>query len=188
MISERARVISERARVISERPCADGPDVVTVRRALAAPPEVVFRFWTEAEHYGRWMGRTARLDPRPGGEYFVEMGDGFAAAGCFLEVDAPWQLAFSWGWARGAGRAVRSGVQDDARLPPGASRAVVHLSDTEGGTGLRLEHHALSDRRLRDDHLLAWRTYLDRPADPGCSPVVASTRRLAVLRDNGSNA
>jgi uncharacterized protein YndB with AHSA1/START domain len=55
------------------------PDVVTVRMDLASPPAEVYPYWTAPERYTRWMGRTVRLNPEPGGEYFVQMNDGFAA-------------------------------------------------------------------------------------------------------------
>jgi uncharacterized protein YndB with AHSA1/START domain len=122
------------------------------------------------------MGRSARLDPHPGGEYFVQMNDGFAAMGTFSELDPPRRVEFSWGWAPGAGQAVLSGPQQDAVLPPGASRIRVMLADCAGGTTLRLEHHGLAEETLRDGHLLAWQTYLDRLAivvtggDPGPDP------------------
>ncbi len=69
------------------------------------------------------MGRSVRLDPRPGGEYFVQMNDGFAAMGAFHELDPPWRAEFSWGWAPGAGQAVLSGPRRDEFLPPGAVSA-----------------------------------------------------------------
>ena len=152
------------------------PDVVELEVELDAPPAEVYRYWTEAEKYPRWMGNSARLDPRPGGEYFVQMNDGFAAMGTFGELDPPWRLEFSWGWAPGAGQAVLSGPQQDEVLPPGATRIRVTLADSARGTTLRLEHHGLPDQALRTGHLVAWQTYLARLAvvvtgeDPGPDP------------------
>jgi uncharacterized protein YndB with AHSA1/START domain len=152
------------------------PEVVELEVELDAPPAEVYRYWTEADLYPRWMGRSARLDPNPGGEYFVQMKDGFAAMGTFCELDPPWRVEFSWGWAPGAGQAVLGASQQDELLPPGASRIRVILADSAGGTTLRLEHHDLADQTLRDGHLLAWQTYLARlaivvtGADPGPDP------------------
>jgi uncharacterized protein YndB with AHSA1/START domain len=36
---------------------------------IAAPPELVFAFFTDPELHARWLGREATLDPRPGGVY-----------------------------------------------------------------------------------------------------------------------
>ena len=151
-------------------------DMVEVELQLAASPADVYRYWTSPDLYPRWMGRSVRLDPSPGGEYFVQMNDGFAAMGAFLEVDPPRLLEFSWGWAPGAGRAVLTRPQEDEVLPPGASRVRVILTDSADGTALRLEHRALPDQDLRDSHLVAWQTYLARlaivvtGADPGPDP------------------
>jgi Activator of Hsp90 ATPase homolog 1-like protein len=68
---------------------------VVIVAEVEAPPQEVYRCWTEPDLYRQWMGRHVRLDPTPG-EF------------------------------------------------------------------LRLEHLDLADKALRDNHLLAWQTYLDR--------------------------
>jgi uncharacterized protein YndB with AHSA1/START domain len=135
---------------------------VVVVVEVEAPPQQVYRCWTEPDLYRQWMGRNVQLDPTPGGEYFVEMGDGFAASGEFAALDPGRRVEFTWGWAPGGGKAVLSEPQPDDLLPPGSSRVVVTLEPGDMGTILRLEHLGLADKTLRDNHLLAWRTYLDR--------------------------
>jgi uncharacterized protein YndB with AHSA1/START domain len=163
-------------------------DEIEVQVALDAPPAEVYRYWTEPDRYQRWMGRMVRLDPRPGGEYFVEMNDGFAAVGTFVALDPDRRVEFSWGWAPGAGRAVLSGAQPDDLLPPGSSRVLVTLDPTDGGTTLRLEHRNLPDQTLRDNHLLAWQTYLARlvvvaaGGDPGPEPHAGEPGRTTSSR------
>lgn len=137
-------------------------DFVDVRVELAAAPIEVYRYWTESERYRLWMGRSVRLDAVPGGEYFVEMNDGFAAVGTFLVLDPPRRVEFSWGWAPGAGQAVLTGAQEDDQLPPGSSRVVIELLETPAGTALHLTHRYLPTTVLRENHLVAWRTYLAR--------------------------
>ena len=130
---------------------------------VEAPPQEVYRYWTEPDLHRQWMGRNVRLNPTPGGEYFVEMSDGFAASGRFAVLDPGRRVEFTWGWAAGAGKAVLTGQQPDDLLPPGTSRVVVTLEPTDAGTTtLRLDHQDLADQTLRDNHLLAWETYLDR--------------------------
>jgi uncharacterized protein YndB with AHSA1/START domain len=151
-------------------------DVVDVEVELAAAPFEVYRYWTESDRYRLWMGRSVRLEAIPGGEYFVEMNDGFAAAGAFLVLEPPRRVEFSWGWAPGAGQAVLTGAQPDNLLPPGSSRVVIELIETQAGTDLHLTHRDLPTRVLRENHLLAWRTYLARlvvvtaGGDPGPEP------------------
>jgi uncharacterized protein YndB with AHSA1/START domain len=153
-------------------------DIVTVEIELPVPPEEVFPYWTDPDSYTLWMGNSVRLDAIPGGEYIVEMNDGFAAMGSFLQIERPHRVEFSWGWAPGAGKEILTGPQPDDLLPPGTSRVIVTLDNTQNqtGTALRLEHHDLSDETLRANHLLTWQTYLARLAvvvqggDPGPEP------------------
>jgi uncharacterized protein YndB with AHSA1/START domain len=153
----------------------DSVSVVVVVE-VEAPVQEVFRYWTEPDLYQEWMGRNVRLDPTPGGEYFVEMSDGFAASGRFVALDPPRRVEFTWGWAPGAGKAVLSGQQPDDLLPAGSSSVVVTLEPTDAGTTVRLDHVELANRTLRENHLLAWKTYLDRlvvvaaGGDPGPDP------------------
>jgi uncharacterized protein YndB with AHSA1/START domain len=153
-----------------------GIDVVEIEIDLAGPPADVYPYWTVPSRYVRWMGRSVRLDPVPGGEYFVEMNDGFAAVGTFVDVQPPHRIEFTWGWAPGAGQKVLSGPQTDSQLPPGSSRVTVLLEDHGVSTVLQLHHHDLQTETLRSNHRLAWQTYLARLAtvvaggDPGPEP------------------
>jgi uncharacterized protein YndB with AHSA1/START domain len=150
-------------------------EVVVVVEVEAAP-QVVYRYLIDPDLYQQWMGRHVRLDPTPGGEYFVEMSDGFAASGRFAALESGRRVEFTWGWAPGAGKQVLTGPQPDDLLPPGSTRVMVTLEATDSGTTVRLDHLDLADETLRDNHLLAWRTYLDRLAivaaggNPGPDP------------------
>jgi uncharacterized protein YndB with AHSA1/START domain len=152
-----------------------GPAVgVTV--VVPLPPAEVFGYFTDSARHVTWMGQSARLNPVPGGTYYVEMSDGFATAGTFTELDPPRRLAFTWGWAPGAGQAVLAGPQDDGALPPGSTLVVIALEDDAAGTLLTLAHRDLPTEALREAHRAAWRTYLGRLAvragggDPGPDP------------------
>ncbi|HEY0106234.1 MAG TPA: SRPBCC domain-containing protein [Rhizomicrobium sp.] len=76
---------------------------LTLERLLDAPRELVFRVWTETEHFRAWWGPAGSdngetsLDLRPGGEIHVHMrGPGFdhPMGGEFLEIDPPNRLVF----------------------------------------------------------------------------------------------
>ncbi|MBV8386016.1 MAG: SRPBCC domain-containing protein, partial [Acidimicrobiia bacterium] len=47
--------------------------VVEVERRIAAPPEIVFSYFTDPDRYRIWQGVDADLDPRPGGLFRVRM-------------------------------------------------------------------------------------------------------------------
>jgi uncharacterized protein YndB with AHSA1/START domain len=86
------------------------PDGLTleVNRVLAAPPEVVFGAFSDANVLARWWGPkgftipSAEFDPRVGERYRIEMqppeGDRFHLTGEFREVDPPRRLAYTFLW------------------------------------------------------------------------------------------
>jgi uncharacterized protein YndB with AHSA1/START domain len=112
--------------------------------------------------------------------YRIHMPDGFAAAGEFLQVEQPHQVAFSWGFADGeAAERTKHGRGEAASggaMPPGSTRVTVLLEDEDGGSRLTLRHENLPSPELREAHRVAWNAYLPRLAiraaggDPGPDP------------------
>ena len=139
-------------------------DPLEVSLHIAARPEIVFRYFTDAERYRQWMGVAVDLDPAPGGVYRVGMRDGVTAAGTFVEVDPPRRVVFTWGWT------------DLFGVPPGSTRVEVTLTEEAGGTRLVLRHFGLPTDEARDQHRTGWEMYLGRLAvratggDPGPDP------------------
>lgn len=121
---------------------------------IAAPPETVWEFLVDPARAVRWMGIDARLEPRPGGLYQVEVLPGQVAAGVFVEVDPPRRLVHTWGWASGPG----------ARLPAGSSRVEFELVPMASGTLLRLTQSGLPDEIATAGHARGWDHYLPRLA------------------------
>jgi len=126
------------------------------------------------------MGSEATLEPVPGGAYRIQMPDGFAAAGEFLQVTRPHRVVFTWGFADD-GAAQRTKHQQAettgaSAMPPGSTRVTVTLEDEDGGTLLVLRHENLPNPDLHQGHIIAWNTYLPRLAarlagdDPGADP------------------
>lgn len=70
--------------------------IVQVIVHAPAPPADVFAYFTRAELLVTWMGHSARLDLVYGGEYYVHMRDGFAAAGTFQVIDPPSRVDHRW--------------------------------------------------------------------------------------------
>jgi uncharacterized protein YndB with AHSA1/START domain len=77
----------------------------TVTRVFDAPRELVWRMFTEPEHFAAWFGTppfttpvsTVTMDVRPGGEFRSTMvhetnGTELPFAGLFVEVDEPGRL------------------------------------------------------------------------------------------------
>jgi uncharacterized protein YndB with AHSA1/START domain len=147
---------------------------------VAAAPEDVFSYFTDPARYVQWMGNEAKLEPVPGGVYRVHMSDGFQAAGTFLHVDPPHQLAFTWGFADDEAaqhtKHKRGEAPSGSAMPAGSTRVTVSLDAEAGGTRLTLRHDDLPNPELRDGHQVAWGTYLPRlviraeGGDPGPDP------------------
>ena len=125
-----------------------------VRREIeiAARPETVWEFLVDPEKATRWMGTSASLDPRPGGEYRVEVLSGNVAAGEFVEVDPPHRLVWTWGWTD----------ESMSPVPVGSSTIEVELEPQGEGTLVRFTHSGLPDANATARHAHGWDHYLER--------------------------
>jgi uncharacterized protein YndB with AHSA1/START domain len=133
-----------------ERPDADPGAIVEREVVIAAPPHIVFAHFTDPEMMCRWKGTSAELDPRPGGQYRVNVTGRNVVRGEYLEVVPYSRVVFTWGW-EDPGNA----------LPPGSSTVEVTLRPHQSGTHLRLRHHGLSGAG-RESHAEGWDHYLGR--------------------------
>jgi uncharacterized protein YndB with AHSA1/START domain len=115
---------------------------------IAAPPAAVFEFFTDPQKMTRWKGRSAELEPTPGGVYRVDI-DGHVTSGEFLEVDAPRRVVFTWGWEEGG------------PVAPGSSTVEVELTPDGDGTLLRLTHRGLPEEE-KEIHGIGWDRFLPR--------------------------
>lgn len=129
----------------------DVPINVEVR--VEARPETVFTFFVDPERYVRWQGARADLDPQPGGRYRVEMEDGSAVVGEYVEVEPPRRLVFTWGW------------EGNPEVPPGSSTVEVTLEPDGEGTFIRLRHSGLPTDEWRQVHRDGWDMFLGRLQD-----------------------
>ena len=129
---------------------------------IAAPPERVFEYFTRPDAMVRWMGRVARLDPQPGGEFSLDFKEA-RVRGRYLEVDPPQRLVITWGH------------EGSDLLPPGASTLEVTFSPQTDGTTVHIVHRDLPEPEM-PRHSLGWRHFLPRLAnaaagrDPGPDP------------------
>jgi uncharacterized protein YndB with AHSA1/START domain len=129
-------------------------EAATVRReiTIAAAPDVVARFFTEAAKVIQWMASRAEVDARPQGRLRLEFdrpdGSTDVALGEFIEV-SPRRIVFTWGFEGGV------------NLPPRASRVEITLTPEPGGTRVRLVHRELPPKQ-REAHSKGWAMFLDR--------------------------
>lgn len=114
--------------------------VVTFRRLVDAPRELVWRAWTTAEYVEQWWGppgcenTDCEIDLRVGGDFHLQMlvpnGESYPCSGRIVECDPPSRLAIA-----GDDEAEHP---CGAGLPPGAL-VILTLDDQDGKTALTLE-------------------------------------------------
>lgn len=144
---------------------------------IDAPPEHVFRFWLDPRLLVTWLGISARVDARPGGEFRFEVAPGEWCSGHYLEIEPPDRLVVTWGWESGR-----------IALAPGSSRLEVEFHESGSGTRLELVHRGLSGDILRL-HADGWPRFLARldtvatGRDTG-PPLPAETPEAAIARLN----
>jgi uncharacterized protein YndB with AHSA1/START domain len=136
--------------------------------AIDASPETVWQFLVDPEKTTAWWGMTASFDPRPGGEYRIEVIPGHTASGEFVELDAPRRLVYTFGWEAGEG--------DANPVPPGSSTIEIELVPDGAGTVLNFTHRDLPSAEASESHSKGWDHYLERLAvaasggEPGRDP------------------
>jgi len=114
---------------------------------IAAPPDAVFRYFTDTDRWAAWWGAGSTIDARRGGRFLIRYPGGVEAAGDVLEIDAPRRLVLTYGYVSGA------------PIPVGASRVTIRLVPEGDGTRLHLSHE-FADEAVRNEHVQGWRYQL----------------------------
>ena len=126
-------------------------DVVLTER-IRATPDQVFDFLVQPDKLVRWMGREARLDPQPGGEFWVDVTGDDIARGTYVDVDRPNRVVVTWGW------------EGSEHVPPGSSTVAFHLTADGDETVVELVHSGLPGGQ-DDEHRKGWSHYLPQLAE-----------------------
>ena len=145
-------------------------DSEVVRREvrIAAAPETVFEFLTDATKRVRWAGTHAESDPRLGGAHRTVINPGHIVSGEYVEVLRHRRVVCTWGWI------------DSPAMPPGSTVVQFDLAPDGSGTVLRVAH-AMLPEAAREGHGEVWDHYLSRLAaaaaggDPGPDPWAGAT-------------
>ena len=139
------------------------PEVVRREVRIAAPPETVFEFLTDAAKRIRWAGTQAESDPRLGGAHRTVINPGHIVSGEYVEVLPHRRVVCTWGWI------------DSPAMPPGSTIVQFDLAPDGSGTVLRVAP-AMLPATARDGHAEVWAHSLSRLAaaaaggDPGPDP------------------
>jgi uncharacterized protein YndB with AHSA1/START domain len=135
---------------------------------IQAPPDRVFRFFTDSERWARWWGAGSTIEPHAGGRIYIRHPGGVESAGEVIEVDAPRRLVFTYGFLSGA------------PIPAGGSRVTIALAPAPRGTTLTLTHDAPT-AASRDEHEQGWRFQLSLFANVVSNEVTAHASRFVDL-------
>jgi uncharacterized protein YndB with AHSA1/START domain len=119
---------------------------VTATTRIAAPPEVVFPYFTDPALIVTWIGDRADLDPKPGGVFAVDVGTS-PARGTYLAVEPPTRVVFTWG------------LPGSQTMPAGSTTVEVILTADGDHTVVSLTHHDLPDEH-RAAHQKGWESFL----------------------------
>jgi len=150
-------------------------EVVHREIRIDADPATVFEFLIDPAKMVRWMGTEAVLDPRPGGDYRVNITGHERVSGEVIEIVPDRRLVFTWGW-------------EDGALPvaPGQSTVEISLEPDGDGTRLRLTHRDLPPD-MHSFHRIGWDYALPRLAlvaadrDPGPDPLRSILRGTQMI-------
>jgi uncharacterized protein YndB with AHSA1/START domain len=130
---------------------------LTVRREIAASPEVLFDAWLDERSLGSWLKPSgiretrAETDPRVGGAFRIVMVDdetSIVHTGTYREIDRPRRLVFTWS---SPATQFRESIVTVTFQPLSESATLVEihqvgLPDTEA----RASHHAGWSDALRE--------------------------------------
>jgi uncharacterized protein YndB with AHSA1/START domain len=132
------------------------PIALNLRRSYSAPPERVFRAFTDPGELQKWWGPGefsaphVEVDLRVGGKFRIAMkppeGDVFYLGGEYREVDPPKKLVFTWQW------------EGD----PAVTLVTLELLEREGMTDLALTHERFPDQDQCDRHKEGWDATLEK--------------------------
>ncbi|MEO8096669.1 MAG: SRPBCC domain-containing protein [Acidobacteriota bacterium] len=111
---------------------------------IQAPPETVFRFFTDTARWAAWWGTGSTIDPKPGGAVYIRYPNAIEASGEVIEIEAPRRLVFTFGFNSGKPIAV------------GGSRVSILLKPDSHGTLVTLIHD-LAEESLRAELVQGWR-------------------------------
>ena len=130
---------------------------LTIRRHFKAPPDKVFRAWTEPDKLSRWFGPQdvdivrAETDLRPGGRWMIlgrsPDGEEHHVSGVYRELVPNQRLVFTWAWRT---------------MPERESLVTILIRPDGDGSLLTLIHEQFFDEPARDRHRQGWTGCLDK--------------------------
>jgi uncharacterized protein YndB with AHSA1/START domain len=136
---------------------------LVITREFDAPPELVWKAWTERERVLPWLGPRGftaldfELEPRPRGAWHSRMrsqdGKEYANRGTVREVLEPERLVFTFAW------------DEDDGSPGREMLITITLADLGGRTQMTFHQAEFESAEDRDGHNEGWSESFDRLAE-----------------------
>lgn len=147
---------------------------LVITRTFDAPPELVWKAWTDCEHLKRWWGPehftapACKIDLRVGGRYLFCMrspdGKDFWSTGVYREIVKPSRLVYTDNFADDLGNVVPASYYGVPGEWPESTLVTVTLEDQAGKTRMTLRHAGLPEGMMREMTGAGWNTSFDKMA------------------------
>ncbi|CAN5219095.1 SRPBCC domain-containing protein [soil metagenome] len=132
---------------------------LVIERTFRAPPERVFRAWTDPTVLVRWWGPKdysapgPEMDLRGGGKWRSVMlgpnGASHIVSGTYREIAPPRRLVMTWAWETDGQRGHETVIE-------------LTLEAAAGGTRMRLVQGVFETPKARDGHDWGWTSSFER--------------------------
>jgi len=132
---------------------------------IAARPETVFRFFTDATRWASWWGAGSTIDAVPGGRVRIVHPGGVEVSGEVVAVEPPERIVFTYGYVSGT------------PIPVGSSHVTLRVTAVPSGSRVTLAHE-FEDSTGRDVHVQGWRYQLSLFANVVSAEVTAGAQNI----------
>lgn len=135
---------------------------LTITRVFDAPRSLVFKVWTQPEHFSRWLGPkdftaiACHMNVQVGGMYRACIrspeGNDHWMQGIYREVIEPERLVFTFAW------------EDENSRPKHETLVTVTFEEQDNKTLMTFQQAIFESTESRDSHNTGWSECFDRLA------------------------
>lgn len=147
----------------------------TITRIFDAPPNLVWKAWTEPEQVMRWWGPkvftspVAKIDLRAGGKYLYAMrspeGQDFWSTGVFQEIVVPERIVYTDSFSDEKGNVVPASHYGMSGEWPSELLVTVTFEEQKGRTKFTLRHEGIPPGKMSDLTKAGWNESFDKLAE-----------------------